>query len=89
MLIYFFGVGMASPSAGALAMAPVREIAGTASAALGVSVMSAGAISSYATIELGGSSPEAFALVVAAMGALAAALAGVIVLRARRTGAST
>jgi hypothetical protein len=46
--------------------------------------MSAGAISSYVTIKLGGSSPEVFAMVVAAMGAIAAVLAGLIVLRARR-----
>jgi DHA1 family bicyclomycin/chloramphenicol resistance-like MFS transporter len=85
MLIYFFGVGVTSPCAGALAMMPVREIAGTASAALGVSVMSAGAISSYATIRIGGSSPSAFATVVTAMSALAAALATVIALRARRS----
>lgn len=83
MLVYFFGVGVTGPCAGALALAPVREIAGTASAALGVSVMTSGAVSSYVTIKLGEGSPSAFALVVAAMGTLAAALAGVVALRAR------
>jgi DHA1 family bicyclomycin/chloramphenicol resistance-like MFS transporter len=75
MLIYFFGVGVASPCAGALALMPVREIAGTASAAIGVSVMSAGAVSSYVTIKLGGSSPAVFGVVVGAMGTIAAILA--------------
>ena len=83
MLIYFFGVGVTSPCAAALALTPVREIAGTASAAIGVSVMTAGAISSYETIKLGGSSPAVFALVVAAMGATAAVLAWLVVLGAR------
>ncbi len=78
MLIYFFGVGVTSPCAGALALAPVREIAGTASAAIGVSVMTAGATSSYVTIKLGGSSPAVFAVVIAAMGASAAVLAWLI-----------
>ncbi len=78
MLIYFFGVGMAIPCAGALALAPVREIAGTASAAIGVSVMSAGAVSGYVTIRLGGSSPAVFAVVVCAMGAVTAILAWLI-----------
>lgn len=86
MLIYFFGVGVTGPCAGALALAPVREIAGTASSAIGLSVMTVGAISSYETVKLGGSSPAVFAQVVAAMGAIAAVLSWLIALRARLHG---
>jgi DHA1 family bicyclomycin/chloramphenicol resistance-like MFS transporter len=83
MMIYFFGVGVTGPCAGALALGPVREIAGTASAAIGLSVMASGATSSYVTVKLGGSSPAVFAVVVATMGATAAVLSWVIALRAR------
>lgn len=46
--------------------------------------MTCGALSSYETVRRGGSSPAGFAAVVAAMGALAAELAWVLALRARR-----
>ena len=76
MIVYFFGVGIASPSATALAMDPVPQIAGTASAALGFMTMMSGALAGYETTKIGGSSPRTFALVVLVMGAVAAVLAG-------------
>jgi DHA1 family bicyclomycin/chloramphenicol resistance-like MFS transporter len=75
MLVYFFGVGLTSPSATALAMEPAPQLAGTASAAIGSLQMVAGALSGYETTRIGGSSPRTFALVVVVMGTLAFALA--------------
>jgi MFS transporter, DHA1 family, multidrug resistance protein len=75
MIIYFFGSGMTHPSAIALAMEPLPEIAGTASAAIGCSIMIAGAISGYATTRIGGSSPEMFGLVAGVMSVVALGLA--------------
>jgi DHA1 family bicyclomycin/chloramphenicol resistance-like MFS transporter len=75
MLVYFFGVGITSPSATAMAMEPVPQIAGTASAAIGFLTMTAGALAGYETTKIGGSSPRTFALVVLVMGAVAAVLA--------------
>ena len=86
MLVYFLGIGLASPSATALAMEPVPEIAGTASAAIGSLQMTAGAISGYVTTRLGGSSPRLFSMVVVVMGSLAFVLA---VAAARRRPPST
>lgn len=83
MVLYFFGSGISSPSATALAMEPVPELAGTASAAIGCSVMVAGAISGYETTRIGGSSPRTFALVAAAMGGLAFTLAIAAAVRRR------
>ncbi len=84
MLVYFFGVGLAGPSAGALTLEPVPHIAGTASAALGTLQMTSGAIAGYIATKIGGSSPRVFALVAAAMAVLAALLAGSTVLLRRR-----
>jgi DHA1 family bicyclomycin/chloramphenicol resistance-like MFS transporter len=75
MVIYFLGIGLASPSATALAMEPVPHLAGTASAMIGSLQMISGAIAGYETTRLGGSSPRVFSLVVAVMGVLAFALA--------------
>ncbi len=75
MLVYFFGIGLVSPSATALAMEPVPQLAGTASAAIGSLQMVAGALSGYETTRIGGSSPRLFASVVAVMGTLAFLLA--------------
>jgi DHA1 family bicyclomycin/chloramphenicol resistance-like MFS transporter len=77
MIIYFLGVGLAQPSAVALALEPVPHIAGTASAAIGFLTMIAGAIAGYGTTKLGGSDPHAFAKVVAVMAVVAAGLAGI------------
>ncbi|MBA3542491.1 MAG: MFS transporter, partial [Deltaproteobacteria bacterium] len=71
MIVYFFGTGMTGPSATALALAPVAHIAGTASAAIGFSMMMCGAIAGYLTTKIGGSSPQLFSLVVMVMGLLA------------------
>ncbi|CAN5734766.1 multidrug effflux MFS transporter [soil metagenome] len=76
MVIYFFGVGLASPSAMAMALEPVPHIAGTASAAIGFLTMTSGALAGYGTTKLGGSDPQAFAEVVVVMAFVAAALAG-------------
>lgn len=75
MLVYFFGSGITGPSATALAMEPVPELAGTASSATGSLTMIAGSISAYATTKFGGSAPLPFAIVVAAMGATVFTLA--------------
>jgi DHA1 family bicyclomycin/chloramphenicol resistance-like MFS transporter len=83
MLVYFLGIGLTSPSATALAMEPVPQLAGTASAAIGSLQMIAGAISGYETTRLGGSSPRLFSIVVAVMGPLALVLAVAAVRRAR------
>ncbi|HEU0030595.1 MAG TPA: multidrug effflux MFS transporter [Kofleriaceae bacterium] len=83
MLIYFFGAGLGSPSATALAMQPVPHIAGTASAAIGCLTMVAGSISGYETTRIGGSSPSTFALVVLVMAVLAFGLAIAAALRRR------
>jgi DHA1 family bicyclomycin/chloramphenicol resistance-like MFS transporter len=89
MLVYFFGVGLTSPNATALAMEPVPQIAGTASAAIGVVTMVVGAISGFETTRIGGSSPATFSIVVLVMAALAAVLAWATVAsyhrRARRS----
>jgi DHA1 family bicyclomycin/chloramphenicol resistance-like MFS transporter len=74
MLIYFFGVGLTSPSATALSMEPVPHLAGTASAAIGSIQMVCGAASGYATTRIGGSNPRVFAAVVVVMGTLACVL---------------
>jgi DHA1 family bicyclomycin/chloramphenicol resistance-like MFS transporter len=79
MLVYFFGTGITSPSATALAMEPVPQLAGTASSAIGCLTMVSGSVAGYETARIGGSSPKTFALVVTVMGTLAFALA--IVLR--------
>lgn len=83
MIIYFFGIGIASPSATALALEPVPQIAGTASAAIGFLTMTAGALAGYGTTKLGGSDPHAFALVVAVMAVVAACIAATTALLRR------
>lgn len=75
MGIYFFGAGIAAPSATALTMEPVPEIAGTASAALGCAVMISGALSGYLTTKIGGSDPAVFSRVVVVMSVIALVLA--------------
>ena len=86
MLVYFFGIGLTSPSATALAMEPVPQLAGTASATIGALQMLAGAISGYQTTRIGGSSPSTFALVLLAMGSLAFVLALAATVNRRHTG---
>jgi DHA1 family bicyclomycin/chloramphenicol resistance-like MFS transporter len=75
MLVYFVGLGLTSPSATAIAMEPLPEIAGTASAAIGFLMMLAGAASGYLTTRVGGSDPKVLGAIIAAMGVLAAILA--------------
>lgn len=75
MIVYFLGVGLTGPSATAVAMDPVPEIAGTASAAIGFSTMLSGAASGYLTTRLGGADPALLGTVVAGMGACAVILA--------------
>jgi DHA1 family bicyclomycin/chloramphenicol resistance-like MFS transporter len=75
LVVFFFGIGITSPSATALALQPVPHIAGTASAAIGFFSTTAGALSGYMTTRIGGSSPRLFSLVMLVTGALAAALA--------------
>ncbi len=75
LIIYFFGVGIAQPSATALALEPVPHIAGTASAAIGFLTMTSGATAGYLTMKIGGSDPHAFAQVVAVMAVISAVIA--------------
>lgn len=82
MMIYFVGIGFVSPNAVAVAMAPVPEIAGTASAAIGFLQMSAGAASGYVATRVGAKDPRTLALVVAVMGLFAALLASLTIGRA-------
>ncbi len=84
MVIYFFGVGLAQPSATAMALEPVPHIAGTASAAIGFLTMISGALAGYGTTKLGGSDPQAFAQVVAVMAVVAASFAGLAAWARRR-----
>lgn len=75
LVLFFFGIGITSPSATALALQPVPHIAGTASAAIGFFTVTAGVISGYETTQIGGSSPRIFSVVMLVTGALAAVLA--------------
>jgi MFS transporter, DHA1 family, multidrug resistance protein len=75
LTVFFFGIGITSPSAMALALQPVPHIAGTASAAIGFFSTTAGALAGYATTRIGGSSPRIFAVVMLVTGAIAAMLA--------------
>jgi len=72
VLVYFFGIGLTSPSATAIAMQPVPEIAGAASAMIGALTMLAGATSGYVTTHLGGRDPRTLGLVMGSVGVLAA-----------------
>jgi DHA1 family bicyclomycin/chloramphenicol resistance-like MFS transporter len=81
MCIYFFGAGIAGPSAGALALDPVPHIAGTASAVMGFAQMMSGAIAGYLATKLGGADPTLFATIATVMGVLTFVL--VLVTRAR------
>jgi MFS transporter, DHA1 family, multidrug resistance protein len=82
VLVYFFGIGLTSPSATAIAMQPVPEIAGAASAMIGALTMLAGATSGYLTTHIGGRDPHMLGLVMAGVGVTAAA---VMAWRPRRT----
>jgi DHA1 family bicyclomycin/chloramphenicol resistance-like MFS transporter len=84
MLVYFFGVGLAGPSAGALTLEPVPHIAGTASAALGTLQMTSGAVAGYLATKIGGSDPHVFALIATVMAMIAALLAWSTVLARKR-----
>lgn len=74
VVIYFLGIGLTSPSATAIAMHPVPEIAGAASAAIGALTMLSGAASGYFTTHTGGSDPRTLGLVMAAAGTIAVAI---------------
>ena len=83
MIVYFVGIGLTGPSATAIAMDPVPEIAGTASAMIGFLQMLSGAVSGAATTSLGGSDPRVLGQVLAAVGAVAVALLAAQTLRVR------
>lgn len=82
--IYFFGCGMTSPSATSLVLAPVPQLAGTASAAIGFLTTMAGAFAGYETTRVGGASPAAPVIVVIAMAVVTAGLAWTLVSRHAR-----
>jgi DHA1 family bicyclomycin/chloramphenicol resistance-like MFS transporter len=71
VVIYFLGVGLTAPSATAIAMHPVPEIAGAASATLGALMMLSGAASGFFTTHTGGSDPRTLGLVMASAGVIA------------------
>jgi DHA1 family bicyclomycin/chloramphenicol resistance-like MFS transporter len=75
MIVYCAGVGMAFPSSIALALEPVAEIAGLASAIIGSLQMFSGALAGYVVTRIGGRDPHTLAEVVASAGVLAALLA--------------
>jgi DHA1 family bicyclomycin/chloramphenicol resistance-like MFS transporter len=75
MIVYFVGLGLLGPSATAIAMDPVPEIAGTASSIIGFLQMTSGALSGYVTTRVGGRDPRVLGFVIGAMGLLGAALA--------------
>lgn len=75
MVVCFVGFGLLGPNATAIAMEPVPEIAGTASASIGFLQMVSGALSGYLATRLAGSDPRALGLVIASMGLLGAGLA--------------
>lgn len=77
MFVYFAGAGITQPSATALAMQPVPELAGTASAVIGLLTMSSGALAGYLTTRFGGTSPTTFSAVVLGMGIATAVLAAI------------
>jgi DHA1 family bicyclomycin/chloramphenicol resistance-like MFS transporter len=84
MVIYFVGLGLTGPSATAIAMDPVPEIAGTASATIGCLQMLSGAVSGFVTTRAGGSDPRVLGDIEAAVGLAAAALAAWRVFGRRR-----
>jgi DHA1 family bicyclomycin/chloramphenicol resistance-like MFS transporter len=89
LIVFFFGIGITSPSATALALQPVPHIAGTASAAIGFFSVTAGVLAGYETTRLGGSSPHVLALVMLGTGTIAAVLAiTAAILRRRGTRAT-
>jgi MFS transporter, DHA1 family, multidrug resistance protein len=71
VVIYFVGIGLTSPSATAIAMHPVPEIAGAASATIGALTMLAGALAGLFTTHVGGSDPRTLGLVMAGAGIVA------------------
>ncbi len=89
MLLSFVGIGFVSPNAMAIAMEPVPEIAGTASAILGALQMTAGALSGYVVASIGGASPVALAWQVAILSSACALLGplGLGALKPRRAAA--
>jgi DHA1 family bicyclomycin/chloramphenicol resistance-like MFS transporter len=75
VLVYFVGIGLTGPSATAVAMDPVPDVAGTASSAIGCMQMVAGAGSGYLTTRVGGADPRTVSLVILGVGVVAALLA--------------
>ena len=75
MVVYFVGIGLAGPSATAIAMDPVPEIAGLASATIGCLQMLSGALAGFVATRVGGSNPRVLGDTVAGVGVAAAALA--------------
>ena len=84
MMIYFIGIGFVGPNATAIAMAPVPEIAGTASALIGFLQMAAGALSGYVATRVGGKDPATLGLITGAMGVFAALLVAVTLVQVGR-----
>ncbi|WP_394828368.1 multidrug effflux MFS transporter [Pendulispora albinea] len=70
----FVGIGLVVPSSAAMAMEPVPEIAGTASALIGFLQMVAGSVSGYVIAKIGGSNPRTLGLQVAILALACAAM---------------
>jgi len=75
MILCFVGIGLVGPSATAIALDPVPEIAGSASAIIGGVQMIAGSLSGYVVAKIGGASPTALGWQVAIMAISCAMLA--------------
>lgn len=75
MIVYCLGVGLIVPSAAALAMEPVADMAGFASAIIGSLQMLSGAIAGYLTSRIGDREPRTLGAVLALAGIAATLLA--------------
>ncbi|MDB4971279.1 MAG: bcr 1 [Myxococcales bacterium] len=83
MIVYFVGLGLAGPSAVAIAMDPVPQIAGTASSLIGCAQMISGALSGYVATRVAGADPRKLGMIVATLGSIGAVLALVVSARTR------
>ena len=82
--LYCVGCGLTHPSATAVAMEPVADIAGFASAILGSLQMLSGAVAGYLPSRVGGRDPHTLACVLAGAGVLALLLSAAEVRRHAR-----
>jgi DHA1 family bicyclomycin/chloramphenicol resistance-like MFS transporter len=75
MMAFFFGIGLTAPSATALAMEPVPQIAGAASASVGLLSMASGAAAGSVAARFAGRDPRVLGALLAASGVVSLLLA--------------